>query len=97
MDMPWEALAGSALSGALITAMAKAFLSRSLKDLDGVVSKISEIKEQLAGIAVKLETASKESELLHEHDRKIAAMEQLVYGSYRHASPASQPRQKHNS
>lgn len=84
-----ETLLGPAASGAVVIALARMFVTKSFKELEQVVGKISELKEQLAVIAVRLESAEKASELLQKHDRKIAAMEQVVYGNRREKKSAA--------
>ena len=69
-------IATGAIGGtALATVLARAFISRSLKDLDHAISKIGEIKSELATIAVRLEDLSKTNQLLRELDRKVIAIE----------------------
>ena len=65
------AVAGSTLSGALV----RAFLGRSLRSLDDVVSKINDIRTDIAKISVRLDNSDKNHDLIHRLDRKVAALE----------------------
>ncbi len=67
------------LGGALTSALAKAFIAKSLAELDAVVAKIGEINVQLASIAVRLEAIDKDHDLLLRHDRKLAVVENEVF------------------
>lgn len=86
MEIQWESFATSAVSATVITAMAKSYIQKSFRELEDVVQKISSVREQIAVLSIKLENAEKTSHLLHDHDRKIAAMEQVVYGQHRQNS-----------
>lgn len=89
MDIQWESIATSAASATFITGIAKAYIQKSLKDLEDVVQKMSLIREQIAILTTKHESAEKTAHLLHEHDRKIAAMEQMLYGHSRRTGDKS--------
>ena len=79
IDMYLDSIVSAVLGGALTTALAKAFIARSLDELDEVVTKIGEINTQLAAIAVKIELVDRDREIILKHDRKIAALENQVY------------------
>ncbi len=71
------AIAGSALSGML----ARAFIAKGIKDLEDAISKICEMKTELATITIRLDNLDKSHRLLQNLDRKIIALESKVYGA----------------
>lgn len=73
-------------SGGITAAIAKAYISKSLQDLETVLEKIAEIRTDLAKIGVRLERFDDAAELVVKHDRKIAAMEAKLYGNKRSSS-----------
>lgn len=75
MDLDWQAFAGTLLGGSLAVGIAKHFLATAITRLDALPDKLAEIKAQLSVISVKLEALDKMQESLHEHDRKIMALE----------------------
>ena len=87
MDMEniLSAAAGSALSGAL----AWAFISRSLRSLDDAVTKIGDIRTDLARITVRLDSFDKLHDLIHTLDRKVAALETKGNGKQRNSNGIS--------
>lgn len=77
--MHWEALIsgifGSTVAGGLI----KYFIMKSIESLQELVKEISNIKTELAQIAVKLDLAERDRVMLFDHDRKIAGLEAEIY------------------
>ncbi len=71
-----SAVAGASLSGAL----ARAFISRSLRSLDDAVSRINDIRADLARISARLDTIDRLQDLIHSLDRKVAALEAESHG-----------------
>lgn len=82
-EVDFGSLLGTALGGfgggGVVVFIAKTYLSRTLKELDGVIVAMHSVKEQLAMIAVKLAKIEENDKLLREHDRKIAALEAKVF------------------
>ncbi len=88
MEPQYLEIISSAIAGAgLSAALAKAFIAKSLKDLEHAVTKIVEIQTQLATIAIRLESLDKSNDLLHKIDRKVVALETKVYGNGKQRSP----------
>lgn len=82
MDQHHVEIVSSAIAGAgLSAALAKAFIAKSLKELETTVEKISHIQTQLAAIAVRLEGLDKSQDLVHKIDRKVIALETKLYGA----------------
>lgn len=65
--------------GGAVVFMAKAYLARTLAELDDVVLAMRHVQKELAAITVKLEKIEKNDELLRKHDRQIAALESKVF------------------
>ena len=61
-----------------------------------VVKELLQIKEQLAIVLVRLERMDRDQELIKEHDRKITAMEQVVYGTHWKTPTAPHLRKDHS-
>lgn len=81
MEMHLDAVLSALLGGGLSTALAKILIGKSLRELEQVSERVGEIKTRLAEISVKLDLAEKDRDLLSKHDRKIAKMENQVYGN----------------
>lgn len=81
-NFDFGSLAGTAAGGGTVAVMAKFYLQRTLTQLDSVAKTMHSIKEELAGIAVKLEAIEKNDEIIRIHDRKIAKLEAKINGSY---------------
>lgn len=79
MDIQFDSILSALLGGGLSTMLAKAFISKSLNELEEVASKVSDIKNELSAIAVKLEIMEKDREIILKNDRKIAAIENEIY------------------
>lgn len=71
-------VAGTGISSIL----ARAFITKSLRDIEILVTKIGEIKTELAAIAVRLENLDRTHSLLHSIDRKVIALETKIYGKH---------------
>jgi hypothetical protein len=80
MEMHIDAIFSALLGSGFASALAKAYISKSLSDLEKVSEKVSEIKSELSAIAVKLENTEKDRDIILTHERKIAAMENQIYG-----------------
>ncbi len=76
----WDAVATGFGGCALSAALARSYITRSLRQLDEVATRVAGIKEQLAAVSVKLDAIDNQANLLTDHDRKIVAMEAAVYG-----------------
>lgn len=85
-------IAASTIGGSCIaTILARAFIARNLKDLEDAVKKIADIKSELAGIAVRLESFNKTHEILREIEKKVIALEAKFYDRNRSARHAGDP------
>lgn len=74
----------SVLAGTLVSSfVAKAFITKSLKDLETALTMCHRINTSLAEIHVKISVIDEMKELLHEHDRKIVALGTKGYGQRR--------------
>jgi hypothetical protein len=80
MDNPFEITAGALGGLGVGTFLARAYVSRAMKDLEHAISRVGEIQSQLAAIAVRLEALNKTHELIHELDKKIIAIETKIHG-----------------
>lgn len=80
MEMHLDALFSAVFSTGVTAALAKAFIGKSLRDLEQVSEKITEIRSTLSAISVKLDLMDKERDIILSHDRQIAAMENEIYG-----------------
>lgn len=81
MDFNLDVLLSAAGGTLTSTTVAFYFLKKALLDLDAARKQIAEITKELAAMAVKLQGHDKNEGMLHDHDRKIAAIEGLIYGS----------------
>lgn len=81
MDLNLDVLLSAAGGTITSSAVAFYFLKRALIDLDAARKQITEIMKDLATMAVKLQSHDKNEYMLHEHDRKIAALEGIIYGN----------------
>lgn len=71
----------AALAGAGMTAfLAKVLITRSLRELEQIAVTMAQIQATLSAITAKIELIEKDRSMLLLHDRKIAAMENQVYG-----------------
>ncbi len=91
MEIQWESIATSAASATFITGLAKTYIQKIVKELEDVVKDISSTQTQIAILTTRLENAEKTAHLLHDHDRKIAAIEQAIYGNNRKSGDKSYP------
>lgn len=73
--MTLDSLLTTALSGGIAASIARFFITKSLKDLEHVIEKISEIRVELASITVKLRDHERERETIQRHDKQIAVLE----------------------
>lgn len=80
MELNLDAIITAILSSGISATLAKAYISKSLRELEQISEKVAEINAELSAIAVKLEHADKDRDILLTHERKIAAMENEVYG-----------------
>ena len=80
MEMYAGAIISAILSSGIASMLAKAYISKSLRDLDKIGEKVSEIKSELSAISVKLGHVEKDRDILLEHDRILAVMENDLYG-----------------
>lgn len=70
----------SALAGTLISAMiAKAYIMKSLRDLETALNMCQELKLKLVELSVKMEVIDHMQTVLQDHDRKISAMGGTTY------------------
>lgn len=79
-DFHLDAFISSMAGCALAIALAKVFLQRLMREFDRVLERVDKINSELAVIAVRLESIDRDNILVKEHDRKIAAMEQVIHG-----------------
>lgn len=76
MDAPnWEIISSAIAGSALSMVLAKAFIAKSLKDLETIIEKIADIKSQLAAITVRLEALDKTHYAMRDLERKIIVLE----------------------
>ncbi len=81
MDNMYELAAGAMGGTAMAGMLARAFISRSMKDLESAINRIGEIKSELATIAVRLEDVSKTNQLVRDIDRRMIAIETKIYNN----------------
>lgn len=79
-----SAIAGSGFA----SAVAWFFIKKALSNLDQISEKITQIEIKLSAINVKLEHSEKSDSILHEHEKKIAVMENEFYVRQRNAPSA---------
>lgn len=83
MEPSYSQIIGSIVAGTGISSiLARAFITKSFQDIEHLVSKIADIKTELAAIAVRLENLDRTHNLLHSIDRKVIALETQVYGKF---------------
>lgn len=75
MELDWENLAGTLLSGSIAVGVAKYFLGNAMARFEALPDKLADINSKLSAIAVKLESVDKMQATIYEHDRKIFAIE----------------------
>lgn len=80
--MHWEAFVSAVTGSTVAGVLARAFIAKSLKDLEQAIDKIGDIKTELARIAVRLEGLDKAKDIVHKLDRKLVALETKVYGKH---------------
>lgn len=83
MDLDLDVLLSAAGGTVTSSAVAFFFLKKALIDLDSARKQITEIMKDLATMAVKLQSHDRNETLIHEHDRKIAVIEGVIYGNRR--------------
>jgi hypothetical protein len=71
-----SASAGFVFSSALTMFLAKRYLS----SLEESVAKIAEMEKRLTEVTVKMELKAHDSKMIHEHDKKIAVIENEIFG-----------------
>jgi len=62
-------------------AVSSAFILKLVKDLERAVAKIDKISSDLASISARIESWDHAQHVIAIHDRKIAALENQVYGT----------------
>lgn len=67
------------LSGSVTASIAKFYIGRSVNQLDDIVTKIAEIKEELSGIKAHLVHLEKIQERILEHESKIAVLDAKLH------------------
>ena len=75
MDQNWQALISAILGGMGVTAIAKYFLQRSYEKLEELPSQLADLKSEIRVLLFRLEDLSDLKSIVHEHDRKIVALE----------------------
>lgn len=80
MEIPFDALLSALLSGGITSFVAKTLIGKSIRELEQISEKVSEIKAELSAIGVKLKNSEKDRDFVMAHERKIAAMENEIYG-----------------
>ncbi len=75
-----DAILNAILGSAIASWFAKAYISKSLKNLDELSEKVTKISMEISAIVVKLGISEKNNDMVLVHDRKIAAMENELYG-----------------
>lgn len=74
-QVDWDSVISATAGGAAAVATFKAFLSKSLREIEQNTEKLQESQMALHALSTKLETFEKIPGILHEHDRKIAKIE----------------------
>ncbi len=75
VDPNWQSLLSALLGGLGVTGIAKYFIKRSAEKLDEIPDQLAEIKAEIRVLIVRLETLAELKSQVHEHDRKIIALE----------------------
>lgn len=70
-----SASAGFVFSSALTMFLAKRYLA----SLEESVAKIAEMEKRLTEVTVKMEITAQDSKMIHEHDKKIAVLENEIF------------------
>lgn len=73
--MEWDPAITSLVGGAIGISIAKFFITSSMKKIEEIPEKLSEIKSQLSSMQVKLDLMDRLHALCQEHDRKITSLE----------------------
>ena len=91
MEIDWN-IFGSAAGGAtLCAALARAYVSRLLRDLEETVKLLNEVKTDLIKVTIKLEHLEELSDDVNRHGLKLAALEQAVYADTSKGQPRKFP------
>ena len=77
LELSFSSLLGSAAGGGAVVFLAKLYLQRAFKDLDGVVLAMQRVQKDLATIAVRLEKFEKYDDMIRDHEKKIAVLEKV--------------------
>lgn len=72
-----EIMASTVLGASLASFLIRYFIQRMLKDLEKALHDLDGISKAFVGVNIRLERVEKDVGLVHEHDRKISAMEAL--------------------
>lgn len=79
MDVFLACLIGSSAGGVFVASIARwlvqKLMQRAIESFDTLAKKIAEIDRQLAVILTRLELLAKHEDMIHDHDRKIVALE----------------------
>lgn len=71
----------SAIAGTLISAgIAKAYIAKSLRDLETALTMCHAINERLAAIHVRIESLDDFKRMVTDHDRKLISLEAKKHG-----------------
>lgn len=74
---------GGMSGGGAVILVAKAYLTRALKELDDVVHAMREVQRELAAITVKLDKIEKNDEMIRRHERQIITLEAQMANLHR--------------
>lgn len=76
----WDSIISAIIGSGSSAAIALYFLKKAISELEETIKEIAKIKSDMAVLASKIETNERSTEILRDHDRKIAAMESILYG-----------------
>lgn len=69
---------GGAGGGGIVVMLAKTYLSRTMKELDQMVTAMKYVQEQLVALTIRLERIEQIEDLIRKHDRQIASLESRI-------------------
>lgn len=87
--MEWQEIGSTLLGGSLVALIANYFISSTIHKIEELPEKLSEIKQQLSSMQVKLDMFDRVHSIVQDHDRKIAILEshdQKNHRGQKHAS-----------
>ncbi len=78
-----DSLASAVAGACAASVMTLYFAKKYLESIETAIAKIEEIQQKLTEITVKMEMKEEDSNLLQLHDKKLAVLENEIYGKHK--------------